>query len=209
MRKRVPIFFVILTLYLLHCSPNAQFISRHYSRPHTLAILPTINHTSDVNGAIVFRNLLYVYLAQKNYSSLLSNTVVDSLLNQAGITAGGQLKTISIKELFQMLQVDGLLFVELQECNYLTIGLLERRTVRAHLWLILPPERLVWEDTREVDHLQTEVLDTLDDPEKLLKKSVSQLGEQLAIKGLKMWLLEHELKPEMIEVIHQLLRRLP
>ncbi len=209
MKKSFLLVLLIWMALLLQCSPRAQFIARDYTRPHKLAILPTINHTTDVNGAIVFRNLLFVYLAQKGYSTLLSNTVVDSLLQLAGITAGGQLQTISPQELFQRLGVDGLLFVELQECNYLTLGIVERRTVRAHLWLLIPPGRKIWEDTQEVDDIHSEVLDALDDPEKLFQKSLSQLGEQLAIKGLKMWLFDHELKPEMIRVIHQLLRRLP
>jgi hypothetical protein len=210
MRKK---FYIIVFLSLvISCAPKAKFIAPDYHKPERIAILPAINQTTDVDGVIVFRNLFYLALEAEDYTSLVANDIVDSLLNMQGITDGGQLATIENEELFQILNVDGLLYIELQACEYKTIGISETRLIKADFKLLGPPSDLLWEDEREEERGKSafgSVLGLLTDPKKTLEKSGEDLKKQLKLKGAKMWLLEHELKPEMESVINKTIRTLP
>ncbi|MBI4691738.1 MAG: DUF799 family lipoprotein [Nitrospirae bacterium] len=201
----------VLTLLMASCASTAKYTTPTYERPHKIAILPTINQTIDVKGAIVFRNICFEKLKDYKYSEILANDTVDSILNEKGITDGGQLKTIDNEELLDALKVDGILFIELLACEYKTLGISETRHVKADLKLYTH-RGLVWDDEREVDHGKSAVstlLNAFTDLSGTLRESARDLGKQLATKGVKGWLMDHELKPEMIEVIDTALGTLP
>ena len=204
--------FYLLLLFTAGCGPFAKFISPDFTRPEAIAILPTINQTTDVDGAIVFRNLLFLAMQDEDYTVLLENEQVDSLLNLEGITDGGQLESVENQELFDILGVDGLLFIELLTCEYKTIGISETRKIEANFQLYKPPSQLIWEDEREVDKGKSAfgaIFGFLSNPKETLKVSSEDFKKQVAAKGVKMWLLEHELKPEMEEVINKTIQTLP
>jgi hypothetical protein len=180
--------------------------------PERVAVLPTINQTTDVLGGIVFRNMFYLEL-EKDYSPyLIPLGIVDTLLNEEGITQGGQLAAIESTELFQILRADGLLFIELLACDYQTLGISETRRVKVHFTLITPPQEKRWEFEYEVDEGKS-VVDTflglLGDPKSILKDTAEDFGRQLSNKGGRMWLLKHPLKPEMDKVIEEAIDDLP
>jgi hypothetical protein len=202
----------ILLLILFGCGPSAKFIAPDYQKPGKIAILPTINQTTDVEGAIVFRNLLYHALEEEHYTDLLDNDIVDSLLNLNGITDGGQLETIENEELFLILDVDGLMYVDLQACEYQSIGISETRMIKAEFQLFQPPSYLIWKDEREEERGKSAfsaVLGLLVNPKETVKETGEDFKEQMTLKGAKMWLLEHELKPEMETVIRKTIDTLP
>ena len=207
------VFLGIFSLMLLiSCAPSAKFIAPDYSKPASMAILPTINYTTDVTGGIVFRNLFFTKLSEKEYTHLISNENVDSLLNQQGITDGGQLKTIENEELFNLLRVEGLIFIDLLECEYQTLGISEKRKIKATFSLLLPPSKLAWEDEREESRGKSgfgTLLGVLANPKKTMGESADDLKKQVKEKGAKMWLLDHELFPEMEAVINTTLKTLP
>jgi len=134
------------------------------------------------------------------------------MLNDEGITDGGQLATIENKELFQILDADGLFFIELESCDYKTIGISETRRVGARFILIRIPSDTLWRFAYEVDEGKS-VFDTffqiLDDPKEAAKKTIGDFGEQVATKGARMWILDHPLKPEMKSVIEETIDSLP
>lgn len=194
------------------CAPPAKFLAPNFEKPERVAILPAINQTTDVAGGIVFRNLLYKKLMDKEYTRVIPNNHVDSLLNLQGITDGGQLVAIKDEELFRVLGVDGLIYLELLECTYQSLGISETRHVKTNLALKLYPGNKIWEDEREIKEgksiFQT-IFSGILDPIGTLSQTAQDLTLQYTIKGLNMWLLDHELKPEMDEIINTSFNTLP
>jgi hypothetical protein len=180
--------------------------------PQQIAVLPTINQTTDVLGGLVFRNLFYLELNEEYSAYLIPIEIVDTLLNEEGITQGGQLAAVENHELFQILKADGLIFIELLACDYQTLGISETRRVKAHFTLIAPPAKTRWDFEYEVDEGKS-VVDTflglLGDPKSALKDTAEDFGRQVAHKGGRMWLLKHALKPEMDKVIEEAIDDLP
>ena len=180
--------------------------------PEQIAVLPTINQTTDVLGGIVFRHMFYLELEEDYSPYLIPLEIVDTLLNEEGITQGGQLAAVENMELFQILKADGLLYIELLACDYQTLGISETRRVKVHFTLITPPQETRWEFEYEVDEGKS-VVDTflglLGDPKSILKDTAEDFGRQLANKGGRMWLLKHPLKPEMDKVIEEAIDDLP
>jgi hypothetical protein len=200
------------SLVFCACVEQAKFLAPDFSVPQRIAILPTINHTIDVKGGIVFRHLFYEELNNKEYCELIDLNRIDSLLNLEGITDGGQLSTVEDTALHRILQADGLLYVTLLECEYQTLGITSNRKVKANFRLVIPDNHLIWEDEHEVEEGKSWVetfIDALDNPGKTLKKSLDDLGDQVAEKVVKTWIQEHELKDQMIQVIEKSLKTLP
>jgi hypothetical protein len=204
--KKTHLLLLILLL-LFSCRPRKSMIDDS-NKPKKIAILPTINYTTDVKGGIVFRNLFYEALEEEEFTYLIPIDQIDSLLNDEGITDGGQLSAVENEELFQILDADGLLFIDLLACEYQTLGISEKREVKSAFKIIVPPSELLWEADHDVDHGKS-VFDTIFDfvgePDKAFKETTNDLGKQLARKGSRMWLLDHELKPEMEEVISEII----
>jgi hypothetical protein len=202
---------LLLAVIFITCSPSAKFVAPDYSRPKKIAILPTVNHTNDVEGGIVIRNLLFVKLHKKKYAELLSNTVVDSLLNEEGITDGGQLSMIAREELAEILTVDGLLYIDLLECTCTTLVPGEGGTVKANFKLYAPPSKLIWEDERE--EVQKFDNSSSGSSGNLLADMVGQFiaeaASKLIVQATSAWLFDHELKQEMEKLIKKSLKTLP
>ena len=195
-------------IFITACIPQARFVAPDYQRPERIAILPTINNTTDVKGSIVIRHLLYAELQDKDYTQLIHPDLIDSLLNLEGITDGGQLTTITDSVLYNILDADGLIYLTLLECEFSSIGINTTKKVKANFKLYHSEQQLIWEDEQEVDKgksLFDTLIDALADPEKAAKESMEQLGD----KAVKMWLTEHELKDEMLEIIQNSIKTLP
>jgi len=180
--------------------------------PDRIAVLPTINQTTDVLGSIVFRNLFYLELMKEYSAYLIPLEKVDTLLNEEGITQGGQLAAIENQELIQILKADGLLYITLLACDYQTLGISETRRVEAHFTLISSLNDSLWDFEYEVDQgksVADSFLGLLGDPKSFLKDTAEDFGKQLAQKGGRMWLLSHPLNPEMNIVIEEAVDDLP
>jgi hypothetical protein len=195
----------LLPLFLF-CGPSAKFISPDYSRPQKVAVLPTINHTVDVEGAIVFRNIFFIKLYKKKYADLLNNTRVDSLLNEAGITDGGQLGLITQQELVNLLKVDGLFYIDLLECTTTPLERGKYGTVKANFKLFSPPSHLIWEDEQEEVKKMDSTSGGLAD---LIGDYFAEVTAKLIIETASGWLFDHELKNEMDKLIKKSLKKLP
>jgi len=209
MKKSFQLIILLSQIFFLSTcmQQRAQF-----KMPQQIAILPTVNQTTDVLGGLVFRYMLYEALLERYPAKFVTIETVDTLLNEEGITDGGQLAAVENNELFQILDADGLLFIELTACDYKTLGVSETRRVGARFALIGMHADTLWQFEHEVDEGKS-VFDTffqiLDNPEKGLKDTAGDLGKQLAVKGAKMWILDHPLKPEMDAVIEETLDSLP
>jgi len=187
--------------------------------PKKLAILPTINHSTDVKGAIVFRNLLYLQLEKSKKFDLINTETVDDLLNEEGITDGGQLSLIEAKDLFKILETDGLLFIEINEMIFRTYGIGSDKKVNVN-FKIVTPDTTYWNKNLHIDTgvspfstLLNVAAATYDSGDSFLKKlgekSARNLAKQLAEKAIDGWLLEHELLYEMNKIIVSFINDLP
>ena len=202
------ILFILIFLSISSCKHR----SPSFRMPERVAILPTINQTTDVLGGIVFRNMFYLELKEEYSAYLLPIEIVDKLLNEEGITQGGQLEAVENLELFKILNADGLLYIELLACDYQTLGISETRRVKVNFTLITPPQEKRWNFEFEIDEGKS-VVDTflglLGDPKSVLKDTAEDFGRQLANKGGRMMVLKHPLKPEMDKVIEEAIDDLP
>jgi hypothetical protein len=208
--KKIYLLFLLSTLFMT-CNPSSKFAAPDFSRPKKIAILPTVNHTNDVECGIVMRNLLFVKLHKKKYAELLKNTAVDSLLTEEGITDGGQLSMITREELAEILNVDGLLYIDLLECACTPFVPGEVGTVKANFKLYAPPSKLIWEDEREEvqkfdDSSSDSNGNSLAD---MFGQFIAEATAKLIIQAASGWLFDHELKQEMEKLIKKSLKTLP
>ncbi|MCK6622220.1 MAG: DUF799 family lipoprotein [Calditrichaceae bacterium] len=208
--KKMCVLF-LLAMFFITCGPSAKFLAPDYSRPRKVAILPTVNHTNDVECGIVMRNLFFVKLHKKKYAELLSNTVVDSILNEEGITDGGQLNMITREELAEILTVDGLLYIDLLKCTCTPLVPGEVGTVKANFKLYVPPSKLIWEDEREeVQELDNSSSGSGGNPlADLVGSLIAETAAKLMIQAASGWLFDHELHQEMDKLIKKSLKTLP
>jgi hypothetical protein len=196
------VYFVFIVIILISCGPSPKFISPNYRRPARAAILPTINETADVNGSIIFRNIFYQQMEKKKYTDILDITYVDSILNEEGITVGGQLGSISQDELYKTLNADGLFYIKLLNCETTPTY----RKVKANFKLYRNKFKLIWEDERE------EYSNRISSPSCgcftgsfSLRKFIN---ETLITDELRL-VLEHDLKPEMDILIKNSIKTMP
>jgi hypothetical protein len=182
-------------------------MSPDYSRPQNVALLPTINQTNDVKGSIVFRNLLYKKLKKKKYAILQEISSIDSTLNQAGITDGGQLPRLDPAELFEMLRVDGLIYIELLICETTPLNIFESGKVKANFKLYTPSARLIWEDERE-QKAKSRSAKLGQGLSKFFKSYGEKVSEDLKEHAAEAWLDNHELNDEMEKLIKKSLKTL-
>ena len=207
--KKIYLSLLVFLTFNIFCAGTKR---ADFSVPEQIAVLPTINHTTDVMGGLVFRHMFFLELEDRYASLLIPLEQVNERLNQEGITDGGQLDAVEEEELFQILRADGLLYINLLDCDYQTLGISETRRVKVHFALITRPSKKLWEFEYEVDEGKSAfetLFEVLGDPKNALKETAEDLGEQLAHKGGRMWLLKHALKPEMDKVIEEAMDSLP
>jgi hypothetical protein len=190
MNKFLPI--ILFLFILISCKPSPRFISPDYKRPKRAAILPTINQTNDVKGSILIRLIFYQQMKKKKYTEILDINSVDSILNNEGITDGGQLGLISQNELFKILNVDGLFHIELLVCKTTLLDDDELGKVKVNLKLYKPESKLIWEDEREekAKHGSSSSGGLSDMFAEYIGKTVAKA----VLQGTLSWIFDHELK---------------
>lgn len=100
-----------------------------------IALLPFNNQTVSLDGPVLVRALIEGELLRAGFRVKgLERT--DEALKAIGITDGGQLPSKSPQELARALQVDGLLYGELEAFDSKNVGVYSNRTVGVKLWLV-------------------------------------------------------------------------
>jgi hypothetical protein len=205
------LFFICILLFgcvreerVLRVSPGTS--------PAKLALLPVNNLTNDVQGAQMFRDLLYKRLKEhsKGYE-LMEVEAIDKILNGSGITDGGQLSVARPIELCELLGVDGLLYTDIENLDLLTLPFYHIRRVKAQFRLY-SFEKLIWLKSINTSNRYIEVeniLKTIDDPEAGLKMAGESMLVHQGIKFSTIALFGHELRPEMEMTLDKFLLQLP
>ena len=221
---RYKIFLIFFLLFLVGCSTKEEVILKATpsKAPAKLAILPINNYTNDVAGGFVFREILYKNF--KTYSGIKKYIIqdiekTDKLLNDAGITDGGQLKFMRPIEICEILGVDGLLYTDLKELDLNTYPYYHLRSVMGVFYLY-NFEKLVWASPIRAGIKYVGVssaINTIDgavsgDTDKM-QSGITQAGIDMAIHlGVKYATIvayDHELAPEMFLVSKTLIHDLP
>lgn len=204
------IFFFLIWIFLIQCAPQAKFLNKKMDPPSRVAILPVVNMTVDVDGALLFREIFYKKLKKKGLFKVQRLEMTDSVLNEMGITDGGQLSAIDEIELFDSLKVDGLLYIVLLKCDYQTLGIFEKREVKANIRL-KTTSGLYWEDERNVKRSESKIdkiFEDADDVTDVLGNWIGELGSELTEKTLRAALLKHPLRLEMNILANKMIKTL-
>lgn len=208
--KKYKLFLLFVFLIFIGCTPKKNYVLKAIPSisPAKLAILPINNNTNDVAGGLVFRNIIFNDFQKNNYGYKIQDLEkTDKLLNEAGISDGGQLRFLRPIELSEILGVDGLLYIDLDELNFMTYPYYHNRSVKATFFLY-NFEKLIWVKPIRVAIKYfgiSSMLDTINgaingDSQKL-NDGITQTAIDIAIhQGIKYTTIvgfNHELIPEM------------
>ncbi|OQY42183.1 MAG: hypothetical protein B6227_02800 [Fusobacteriia bacterium 4572_74] len=220
--NKYKLFLLFILLIFIGCTPKENFVLKATPSisPAKLAILPINNKTNDVAGGFVFREIVYNNFEQNNHGYDIQNIErTDKLLNEAGITDGGQLKFLRPIELSEILGVDGLLYINLDELDFMTYPYYHTRSVKG-TFLLYNFEKLVWVKPIRVAIKYfgiSSALDTISGAingnSDQLNDGMTQAGVDIAIhQGIKYTTIagfDHELAPEMALVSKKLSSIIP
>ena len=135
-------------IFLVSCaSTHGGYKVDSFQSPLPVAVLPVNNMSNDLKAALMFRELFKNSLQDLGYA-VAKNGDVDYLLQQNGLTDGGQLTNIPPERLCQMLGVDAVFIGNLEKAGQLTTGIYNKKQVRATMKLFRRSD-LLWADTAE------------------------------------------------------------
>lgn len=221
MKKKLGILIMVIFVFV-GCEKKKDFLLKVTPgrTPVRLAILPVNNLTNDVAGGLVFRNILTKKLEEKNKNyQIQDRKKTDQLLNEAGITDGGQLKFLRPIELCEILNVDGLIMMDINEISLLTYPYYHTRNVKITFYLY-NFEKLIWAQPIRVSTkymginsaLKT-ISGAINGDRKQMQKGFQKAAVEVAVhqgvKYLTIMGMNHELAPEMRGVGNIFLEVLP
>lgn len=150
MLKNIKVLFLVfcfITLVVLSCGGGGSikflYHDPSFSNPMSVAVLPFANNTTDLAAGELSRILFAAGMVEKGYE-VLDYDKTNEILNNLGITDGGQLGSIEPSELQSKLGVKGLVYGTLMEATYSTTGVMKKKSVTLHIKIISNGNR-VWE----------------------------------------------------------------
>jgi len=149
MEKNNKVIFLLLCLILftiVSCGGGSIKFFYHdplFSKPMSIAVLPFANNTTDLPAGELTRILFAAGMMEKGYE-VLDYDKTNEILNNLGITDGGQLGSISETELQGKLGVQGLVYGTLLEAAYTTKGVMSKKSITLHVKIVNNGKR-VWE----------------------------------------------------------------
>lgn len=143
---------LIVAGVLAGCGPSHPlYLKKDAVAPARIAILPMNNMTTDLKGPAMVRDLTQKLIGMCGFSVPPNDQVDGVLQDQFGITDGGQLPSVEAQKLGPALGVDGLLYGDLEEFNYINVGFFQNRIVEARYWLVdAATGEKIWEDEQKV-----------------------------------------------------------
>jgi hypothetical protein len=201
--------FIIFIYSITACGPTADFIADDFQQPNKIAVLPIINNTVDLTAGEVVRSVSFVNLYNYQYAEILELTETDSLMREFGITDGGQLASVDMNELYEVLECDGIFLIELKEASYGTVGARrENRIVHANYSLHSYGKKLYEHDVKiekKSSSLVGGLLSVATNP----VGALTDRAVDTAVKGIRGIIMEHELLPEINENFSEIMQTLP
>jgi len=139
---------VALLLLLMSCAGNKADQVRKLTKPIKIAILPFANETTDLGVSELARIFFIIGLEEKGYT-VLNMDETDKILQENGITEGGQLSSISASELQKKLNTEGLLYGTVIDAQYSTLAIAAKKKVTIKI-IVKQNEAEVWNDQESV-----------------------------------------------------------
>lgn len=216
--KKSIIFIIILVLFV-SCGTKQRVMQKVQGGdlPAKVAILPSINLTNDILGGFVIRNLIHKELNEKNKNYEIQDIqYTDELLATKGITDGALLSAMSNLELCQLLEVDGLVYIDVYDMGMKILPFYHSRYVDFQVRLF-NFNRLVWQKPVNIANRVMDfdgAMDAIDQVSSgkygdALENVGTSIGVQAAVKIGVATIMEHELKPEFMMGIEEFYRELP
>ncbi len=138
-KKAVATVSLIGCLSLTACvtEPPIGAIPANPTNPiRTVAVLPLINDTNDVDGPMYVREKLTKELESYHYAIKPMNEVDQILKEQMGITLGSQLDLTTPQKLCELLGVDGVFYGSLDDFSHKVLASYDVRRVRIRMKLV-------------------------------------------------------------------------
>lgn len=127
-----------LMLFSIGCVPMKPRVTYNPSNPiKSIAVLPVLNHTNDVDAPEKFRDVFEKELVYMGYRSKPLPEVNRILKDELGITLGKQLDMTNPVELGQKLGVDALIYGALYDFDEKTTGVLDVRRVKGGFKMVV------------------------------------------------------------------------
>ena len=188
----ISLLFAVM-LFAFGCAPMKPRLTYNPSNPiKTVAVLPVLNHTTDVEAPDKIRQAFEKELGYYGYNSKPPAEVNQILKNELGITLGKQLDLTNPLELGKKLGVDAVIYGALYDFDEKTTGVLDIRRVKAGFKMViardmtsenLSPFANLKEALEKswIETLKTavEVIDAEEKAGKLTKKEANEAREEL------------------------------
>ncbi|MFC1855929.1 GNA1162 family protein [Thermodesulfobacteriota bacterium] len=113
-------------------------------RPSTIAVLPAMNETVDLDAPKTFPAQVRKALSSRGYR-VISGAIVDAKLKELGVLSGAQANSIPDKELGELLNADAILFTAVTEWSTVYLGVYASITVGARFELVdAKSSKILW-----------------------------------------------------------------
>ncbi|OGS23798.1 MAG: hypothetical protein A2297_02480 [Elusimicrobia bacterium RIFOXYB2_FULL_48_7] len=149
--------FIALALGILWVSGcTVKYVQKEHPHSITVAVLPMENETVNIDGPVLLRERLQKKLSCKPGYAAVPIEEVDVKLREIGITDGGQLRTVSPRELGEKLNADAVIYGKLLVFNTLrrriNIGKLAiGDTIRAQFRMVdVKTGTVLWENEKGI-----------------------------------------------------------
>jgi hypothetical protein len=142
---------VAILVWIWGCAVSYTLVKDFNSRkPGTVAFLPVLNNTNDLDAPKEIRPLIYKALINQGYRVQPQETT-GTLLKSQGIKEAGQIYTMSFRELGDLLKTDALLVATVLDWSTVYLVAYSSVTVEAEFRLIdAKTESVLWKSKDKV-----------------------------------------------------------
>ena len=136
MNRKLLTLVVMFNAFVMSACTTVPTMKQNPANPiRTIAVLPLVNNTNDVDGPFVVRTLLAARLGGYFYSVKPQEETDLILKDQMGVTLGSQLDMATSQQLCEKLNADALLFGSLEDFSQKITGIYNNKRVRLRVKL--------------------------------------------------------------------------
>ena len=200
MKKLLLAIVTVITILLMSCAtmPGSDWV------PTTIAILPFTNETADVGVQGFARYSLFVQLQNKGYNCM-DLASVDSILNDIGITEGGQLETVTLEELGKELGADGIIYGNVLTAKRIMAGIYFKKEFSANYKLFRHNDGAQYWDATHLSKESRIVLNPAD----ILKTAFDEMVKEITLDTITKLFKSHPLREHIDTVSRVCLKSFP
>jgi len=205
MKKKTVRALIVLALAVTALSGcvSAKYLVDSWE-PGTIAVLPFRNQSADVAIEKFARIVMMETLKRYDYK-VIGIEEVDARLDDLGITEGGQLETVTLAEMAEVIKADSFLYGDILEAKRVMIGIYFNKKFTANFKIYdVRSEELKWEDERTSKE-QKVVLNPVEMGQEVAKQFALELTSDLIYKALN----SHPLIQHIRTVVGTSVRTLP